>query len=652
LQSGIKILKNNKTKNYLVSFALGLSVLMLLIYFPALAGYLYNYFIVVLLIMLALISYREIVDIIKFKIPKRIIINLDKPFEFYRAIIFSVIFFLLSVLFVGTLKPVPMDGDSLHVYFSAPLAYATEHKFLALDYSEHANMGQNLEMIYAGIIALFGTSFVINLNWLALILILLALFSLVKNLFDEKSAWLATLLVFLMPMNIYFITTAKVDLWQVFYLLIITLLFVQWQKEKKLPTLLLIGWLAGIAVGIKYTSVIFLVPIYAVYFIGSYNISLGKLFSFLRLSPGYPRVASLASQFTFSRIALRASGMTKKILPGFIISVLIAIIAYAPWGVKNIYYFNAPLHPLSYFSFENKTENADDKLIAEYAKKRSAEVVMFKHGYEDNARNPISIIKTLWRQSIGHKVMPAMSHNFGWLPFLMIIPILIFKKNKTGQALLWISIASTLLWHLAGNGGVWYIYFAIILLYIFCANLLLRFPLSAWISIFVMLTIFSASVPLTNADDWLYRKNSNEQIIAGTIPNYGAIEFFNSIEKNNDDKLMVVGSFRVAYIDNPLERISSIDIYFSEVGAMLREGNNKLIKYLRDKNIRYIMFSDLYKVYETWPQFKNITLEEYLKNYSGEIPSLYEDINKFIKFLEINTNELYNDKGYYIYETK
>ncbi|MEA3449812.1 MAG: glycosyltransferase family 39 protein [Patescibacteria group bacterium] len=615
---GQKFINN---KNYLINFAFGLSLFMLLIYTVALAGYLYGYVIFTIIACSLVFSIKEIKKIIiniKKIIFKKNRINLKNSFKFYRFIIILIIFFLMSLLFVSTLKPVPMDGDSLHVYFAAPLAYATEHKFIPLSYSGHSSMGQNIEIIYAGIISLFGTSFVNNLNWLALLLILISTFYLSKQLFNEKTAWLATLFAFLMPMNIYFITTAKVDLWQTFYLLIILILFNNYQKEKKLSVLLLAAWFAGIAIGIKYTSIIFLFSIYLVYLI-------------------------------FSIINHKDY---KKIFSHFLLSTLLAIIAFSPWAIKNIYYFDAPFHPLSYLSLENKEKSSEQKMLAEYKKTRSAEVVSFKHGYENNQKNPLDIIKTIWRQSVGHRVMPAMSHNFGWLPFLLIIPILFFKKSKNTKIILSISIISTLLWHLAGNGGVWYVYFVIILLYSLSAKLLTRSPLLAFLSLLIMLIVFSASLPLVSAKDWLYRIKNNEQIISKTIPNYEAIQFFNSLEKNKDNKLLVVGSFRVAYIDKPNKFIDSIDIYFAQVGTLLQASEQSFLDYLDKKNIKYIMFSDLYTAFETWPQFKELTMDEYLKNYNKKIPSLYQDINLFKKFLDNNTRTLYANKGYYIYELK
>jgi len=122
----IKLLKLSSLsaiEKFIFGFGFGAVPLMFLTFTLAVLGLLYSKFILLILIVCLLFSYKEIIENFK-KINKlHFTLPSSKNFSdvnFYKKLVVVVLFIAITFLFISTIQPLPIDYDALHTYYNTP----------------------------------------------------------------------------------------------------------------------------------------------------------------------------------------------------------------------------------------------------------------------------------------------------------------------------------------------------------------------------------------------------------------------------------------------------------------------------------------------------------------------------------------------------
>ncbi|MHA1696292.1 MAG: ArnT family glycosyltransferase [Candidatus Helarchaeota archaeon] len=516
----------------------------------------------------------------------------------------------------------------MHTYFNAPNLYLSYGEYRSIRNTAHANMGQNVEMFYAFILALLGPFFLIHLSLFFLALLLFMFYVFLKNMFSENYALIAVLLIFFLPMNLFFIDTVKTDLILNFYLLLSIFSVYLWQKKKEKKYLYFLGAFLGIAMGVKYTAIFLVIPLFAYVFF----INLKKKNKYL----------------------INIHHIKQTFLSG-----LIFLIFFSPWIIKNQIYFQAPLYP--YLTSREKSsylnEELDNGEKIFFQQTRSREIAFLKHSLHKGEINPKSFLSTILNQSLGRNVLITPAHDFAGIAFLIFPFYLFFFKNKDKQKeknflfLLTITSGYFLLWFLSSAGGAWYAYFGFILAYTLLPQILIKNKkiLILVISFLIFSTLNYIFLPLKNIN-YLSGIISSEDYKKEVIIFSGTSDYINNMDLDDQEKILITFDFKTAFIKRNDVLVKLIDPYLAHSGYYLNLGDELFLKFLQSNSIKYIINSKLSEVYKGWPRYKGQSLEKYQSEYKGIYPSIYEDIKTLDGFLEKHAKELYTDGYYSLYE--
>ncbi len=595
----------NKRDELIFSYAFGFSFFSLSIFLIAFFGLLFESVILILLIGTVLFSYSYL------KRNLQTVFNYFFKFDFFdkKKQILVFVFIVLSLQFIFIFKPVPITTDSLHTYWNAPLEYVRSHSFLPMTNARTASASQNNEMIYAGIIALFDTKYIIHFQFFSFVFFLFVIYRLVELYFNKKIASLAVLSSLLIPWNFYYLYTVKVEVNVLLFSAIVLLAVYKYFLEQKNVFLFLFAWFSGILLGIKYSGVFLILPLF--------------IFLFFYL---------------FNNYKLRI------FLKYFVLAVFVCCLSFSPWLIKNCYYFQQPFHPSGFLSFNN-TDNTALYYNKEFRVQRSNEIHQLRHASGEDANLFLKFI----HQTTGKNIDKYLWINYGLAsPLFLLLFFLLAKKNSKLQYLNLLFFIYFVIWNFLGGNRPWYGIFGytfisfLLLFYIFKYKYLKYLYLGFLFCIgFIYIEPFYPNLAYLNgqisADEYKY----------GQLLYLKTADYINQSHILDNSRLFLVGDTAVATIKQNGQKIIS-DPYFSKIGYSLNKGDNFLKNDLINNNFSYLIYSRSIDLQiSSWPQNnKNISLGEYLDSYSGEIPSLYHDIIKLRNFLD-NYAELIFDDGFY-----
>ena len=229
----LKLGEINKKDKIIFSYGLGFIISSLVIFLIAVFGLLYQGVVLSLVITSALLSFKYLkenyLNVFRFKF--------EINFRDKKNIIF--LFLLLSVHFVFITKPNPITTDDLHTYWNAPLEYTRTHSYLPMTNTKGSSATQNTEMLYAGIISLTDTRYIIHFQFFAFLFFLFTVHRLAELYFNKRIASLAVLSSTLIPWNFYYITTVKVEMSLLLFSAMTTLALYKFFLSKKQACLIL-----------------------------------------------------------------------------------------------------------------------------------------------------------------------------------------------------------------------------------------------------------------------------------------------------------------------------------------------------------------------------------------------------------------------------
>ncbi|MCK5211439.1 glycosyltransferase family 39 protein [Candidatus Parcubacteria bacterium] len=616
----IKIRPESRLESFLLSLSLGLIPLMFGVLLLAFLGLLYAPAVWLLVLLFGILSTKQIIDNIKFLVKKKFRVYIDAPRNTFKILVLLALFVLLCFSFVINIKPFPITTDDLHTYYNAPALYATYHEFRPLYHHATANMGQNTEMIYAAIISAISTKYIIHLQLLFLVLTALGFYAFIKNLFGPDRAFLGTLFILFIPWNPYYFSTVKVEFFLAFYSIITLLLLYHWHRERNNVWLYLFGALSGVAMGIKYSAVLLILP------------QLALILFFL----------------------LKGKQPKKVVLKEYIIMLFLFFLFFSPWAIKNQIYFKNVFYPREVPGLlANHNPNGLD-YNKEFKKAKNIEINYLRHAQTGNKYLPRNIVTSLWRQSTGHKIDRGAWINFGFLPFAALALGLMITRRKKVCLILGLLFFYFALWYCLEGARPWYAFFGIMAVTAFVPAVFWKYK--KMLGFVLVLTFFSFLVNtfvLTPNIKYLLGAIDEREYREVTIPYSDLADYINyELHPALDEKILIVKDFRVAFINNN-DQLVLVDQYFDKINFALHQGSDEFKRYLSKHSIAYIVDSKVNeRNFTVWLQKHSISQDEYLQNYIGRAPSIYGDFQVMSDFLQNQTELLYNDDGYSLYKIK
>lgn len=283
----------DKLAEFLFSFGFGIIIIIFVLFFLALFKLLIFKVVLAALIILFVLSIKNIFYWLKSFFSRNIIIetNYFNPYIF----LYILIFIFLAHNFLELLRPIPLGFDDLTEYQNTPKLMAEEGKLLSGVLSYYWEL-----FISLGFVLFKSATVSFLLSFLGSILFLIAFYFVSKTYFvyrnfdDIKArnlAMLSTAIFYTLPMTVFQSSKdMKVDLISIFFTLLSLFCFWQWKesflknKINNYSLLILAFFLVGFSMAIKYTNFFFLsiLIIWAIYIIFlRYRFKLSKYFLIL-----------------------------------------------------------------------------------------------------------------------------------------------------------------------------------------------------------------------------------------------------------------------------------------------------------------------------------------------------------------------------------
>lgn len=609
LLSLLNINLKTRLEGFIFSIGVGLVPFIFSIFLITTLEFLYSWAVWIILFIIFIFSFKEIKSILhKIKKYKITILPYDKLSILKNTIFFFVII-SLSLSFVFIIKPVAIDADSLNMYFNAPVIYVDHHKYIPINTT--GIMGQNNEMLYAGILSITDTVFIAHFQLMFFILCIIVFYLLAKKLFSEKYALLSIITIYFIPWNFYFIHTNKVEMFLSFYLSLILFSLFLWKENMQNKKILyLIGIFSGIAMGIKYTAILLIAPVYLIVL-----------------------------------LILIQKKQVRLLLGPVVLSVLLSILLFYPWAIKNQIYFDSP-NPIT---IQNKTSSFGcDK---DFKKTIRDEVSHLNFGKSDDKLIDLIFIKTIIEQSTKIGTDSNLMNFFSIGPVIIFLLFFIFFRKKNISTIFFITAIYFALWHLLPFGGrPWYAFFGVYLAYFLLPYILLKYKK---IFIFYILIILPLNMQYSlnspgKPMEYLIGSQDKKEYIKKNVHIYNASNYINNLKLKDSDKVLQVGDNGSFPIKNN-HKILIRDLYLTKTGCALYNDNGEnYYKTLKNNQVKYIV---------TGTKFSNTNYDKHMsKSIAGEKTNdnikIYESLARFFIFSKNYTEQVYIDDTHIIYRLK
>jgi 4-amino-4-deoxy-L-arabinose transferase-like glycosyltransferase len=246
----------------LIAFGLGTGGLGIA---TAIIGLLHSYYFPVLLaeILAPLVIWRaDLMRILRALIPWRAEFALAElqPHSVSESAIFAVAVGVVALVAEHTL--VPFWGFDVFMYhFALPQRFLALHELFGSPGIPQANLPYNNEML--NLLALNFTA-AIGAGMLQALFVgaaCLALFALGVRLFSRRTAWLGMTFYLVTPLVLYYASSGLIDQQFAFMALLVLIVALQYRAERRQAWIILAGILIGLGLGVKYQMVYLVVPL-------------------------------------------------------------------------------------------------------------------------------------------------------------------------------------------------------------------------------------------------------------------------------------------------------------------------------------------------------------------------------------------------------
>ncbi|MEN6372987.1 MAG: glycosyltransferase family 39 protein [Armatimonadota bacterium] len=305
--------------------ALGLGLLGMLIFVMGMLKVLYLPWILRLLVVIAVINYRELAGVVSdiFSGLK----SVRKIKWSAETVITAVILASVAVLALvrSFAPPAGDDWDSLAYHLAIPKLFLKHHGIYYIDFSSHSNFPFTWEMLYALGLSFRSVPFAKLFHFGAGVLSVCAVYSMSIRHFSRSTGRLAALMAAGIPLLAWEATTAYIDLAVALYSLLTVYALLNFTEERDKKWALAAGLTAGLAAGTKMTALL-MVPIAFVWIL-------------------WPDRAKPEARRSRLKTAFAA--------------VLLAAVISAPWYIKSYVYTQNPVYPFAYGVFGGKNWSAE-----------------------------------------------------------------------------------------------------------------------------------------------------------------------------------------------------------------------------------------------------------------------------------------------------
>ncbi len=252
-----------------------------------------------------------------------------------------VLMVLLGVLFVSIIMLAcvpPVSKDALTHHLAIPKLYLKQGGIYEIPWAKWSYYPMNLDLLYM-IPLYFGNDIVPKFIHFAFALFTSGLiFSYLRKRTDMVYALLGVLLFISLPIIVKLSITVYVDLGLIFFSTASLIYFFKWiNTEFKWNYLVIAAICCGLALGTKYTGLIslFLLTLFVI--------------------------------FIYSRSSKPTPGNQIKALWFGAAFILVALLVFSPWAIKNYLWTNNPIYPLYQNWFDIRIEEAAETHLTDLA---------------------------------------------------------------------------------------------------------------------------------------------------------------------------------------------------------------------------------------------------------------------------------------------
>lgn len=389
--------------------ALGLGATAYLVLALGLAGALDARTLVIVLAALAIISWRELGQLV-LGVIRGLADFAGRPRSIGGAAATAFIVLTLLLAILAALAPASAnDWDGLSYHLAVPKIYLQAHGIHYIGWLSHSNFPFTMEMLYALGLALDGQGAAKLFHALCAVLVVLAILSFGAAHWERRHGALAAVIFLSAPVVMWEATSGLNDLAAALFTLLSLYAFINWWSGRGSAWLIIAGALCGLAVGVKMTSL--------------------GLLGFLAVAAFYHRAAS------------ERAGAAAAMRSAAVVIALAAIIA-SPWYIKAYVWTGNPVFPFFYNWFGGKYWTADA------ARLYRAEQLGFGMG-----RSPLALLLAPWNLTMyGHMFSnfperPLIYTSIGPL-LLALVPglLLLGRLDKRAKFLLLYSVAAFCIW--------------------------------------------------------------------------------------------------------------------------------------------------------------------------------------------------------------
>ncbi|MCK4401802.1 glycosyltransferase family 39 protein, partial [bacterium] len=297
-----------------LSFGLGLGTLSILVLLIGFANGLNRLCLYSVLLMLCIISIREIRYFLS-----RLKSGFSETFpnlpyiSAFDKFLIALTGLTMFLAFTGALAP-PLNYDTLSYHLAFPKLYVKTGRIFFIPHNMYSNLPFGVEMLYTLALAIKDEILAKLIHFSIGILCVLTIFVIGRKYFGRNAGLLAAAIFYNIPAVCLTSTYAFNDLGLVLYGLLMLFCILNWSSKNKITWLMLAGVFCGFAIGTKYTGALYFIPP-ALIFI--YIKAQKKLCAYVPLC--------LFLSFTF--------------------------LTFSPWIIKNLIFTHNPVYPLFYNIF-------------------------------------------------------------------------------------------------------------------------------------------------------------------------------------------------------------------------------------------------------------------------------------------------------------
>lgn len=416
----------------LVTLSLGMSITILFFYGASLAGILSLQLFWVWLVTIFLVGWTHIKSLISNFSNKRLQLLSAEKNVLFRSMLLCLGIIWFVVLFSSVGLPYPVSSDDLRAYYTLPKTFIEEGRIVAFPYFSFNNAPHLATFLYIPILYM-GSFFLNYFNLFLYTILLLTVYYGATRIAGRASSptstspqtagiW-AIVLFGLMPWHYFFVTTSKIDYLASFFIVLAVLCIYEARLREQYRTwYALAGAILGVAVGIKFTTLLIfpvLVPLLLLW-----NTS-------KKLSQGMFRVG---------------------------IVLCFAGIMCLPWAIRNTIVWGNPLYPFAQFIHESAREKPNNSVTAfdsneqQFLDKKLSEL----HGrYVHGVSHSYPWWHNVWQFFIGRS---TYNTNYTGPIFFVLAPLAFLGLfHARIRPLLILSLGVFLIWYWISIQQQWYI---------------------------------------------------------------------------------------------------------------------------------------------------------------------------------------------------